>query len=72
MRGGLEIVAVNQRDQELNLKNVQAFADTYAVPVHRRPRLAGRSRRTYGTDRAFRRRFFIDSAGTILQMQPGR
>ena len=67
---GLEIVAINQRDQELNLKNVQAFADTYAVPFTIALDTRGRSRRNYRLV-GLPTTVFIDSAGTIVQMQPG-
>jgi len=53
-----------------NLKNVQAFADTYAVPFTVALDSRGRSRRTYGLI-GLPTTVFIDSAGTILQMQPG-
>ena len=67
---GLEIVAINQRDQELSLKDVQAFADTYAVPFTVALDTRGRSRRTYRLV-GLPTTVFIDSAGTIVQMQPG-
>ena len=67
---GLEILAVNQRDQELSLKNVQAFADTFAVPFTVALDKRGRTRRTYRLV-GLPTTVFIDSAGTIVQMQPG-
>ena len=68
--GGLEIVAVNQRDQELKLKYVQAFADTYAVPFTVALDTRGHSRRTYRLV-GLPTTVFIDSAGTIVQMLRG-
>ena len=67
---GLEIVAINQRDQELSLKDVQAFADAYAVPFTVALDTRGRSRRTYRLV-GLPTTVFIDTAGTIVQMQPG-
>jgi cytochrome c biogenesis protein CcmG, thiol:disulfide interchange protein DsbE len=67
---GLEIVAIDQRDQELSLKDVQAFADTYAVPFTVALDTRGRSRRTYRLV-GLPTTVFIDTAGTIVQMQPG-
>jgi peroxiredoxin len=67
---GLEIVGVNQRDQELNLKDVQAFADTHAVPFTIALDTRGRSRRTYRLV-GLPTTVFIDSLGTIVQIQPG-
>jgi peroxiredoxin len=67
---GLEIVAINQRDQELSLKDVQAFADSYAVPFTVALDTRGRSRRTYRLV-GLPTTVFIDTAGKIVQMQPG-
>jgi thiol-disulfide isomerase/thioredoxin len=67
---GLEIVAINQRDQELSVKDVQAFADSYAVPFTVALDTRGRSRRTYRLV-GLPTTVFIDTAGTIVQMQPG-
>lgn len=67
---GLEIVAINQRDQELSLKDVQAFADNYAVPFTVALDTRGRSRRTYRLV-GLPTTVFIDTAGKIVQMQPG-
>ena len=68
---GLEIVAVNQRDQELSLKDVQAFAVTYGVPFTVALDMRGRSRRTYRLV-GLPTTVFIDSAGTIMQCNRGR
>lgn len=67
---GLEIVAINQRDQELSLEDVQSFADTYMVPFIVALDTRGRSRRTYRLV-GLPTTVFIDTAGTIRQVQPG-
>lgn len=68
--GGLEIVAVNQRDQELSTKDVQQFVDEFSVPfiVVLDPR--GRSRRTYRL-MGLPTTVFVDRAGLITHMVAG-
>ena len=67
---GLEVLAVNQRDQELSTKDVQAFVDEFAVtfPVLLDPR--GRSRRNYRLV-AIPTTVFIDSRGSIREVHSG-
>ena len=67
---GLEILAVNQRDQELNTKDVEAFAKEYGVDftVALDPR--GRSRRNYKLI-ALPTTIFVDSAGMIRTVHSG-
>jgi len=61
---------VNQRDQELSTKDVQAFVDEFAVtfPVLLDPR--GRSRRNYRLV-AIPTTVFIDSRGSIREVHSG-
>jgi thiol-disulfide isomerase/thioredoxin len=67
---GLEILAVNQRDQEISTRDVEAFAEEFGVDftVALDPR--GRSRRNYRLI-ALPTTVFIDSAGTIRTVHPG-
>jgi len=67
---GLEVLAVNQRDQELSTRDVQAFVDELAVtfPVLLDPR--GRSRRNFRLI-ALPTTVFIDSGGTIREVHSG-
>lgn len=67
---GLEILAVNQRDQELSTKDVEDFAKEFEVDftVALDPR--GRSRRSYRLI-ALPTTVFIDSAGTIRAVHSG-
>lgn len=67
---GLEIIGVDQRDQERSVKNVKAFADSYAVPFTIALDARGRSRQTYRLV-GLPTTVFIDTAGTIMQMVPG-
>lgn len=67
---GLEIIAVNQRDQELSVKDVKAFRDSFSVPFPIALDVRGRSRRVYRLV-GLPTTVFIDTAGTIKQMQPG-
>jgi cytochrome c biogenesis protein CcmG, thiol:disulfide interchange protein DsbE len=68
--GGLEIVAVNQRDQELSNTDVQRFIDEFSVPftVVLDPR--GRSRRAYRLI-GLPTTVFIDTSGVIKQVVSG-
>lgn len=67
---GLEIVAVNQRDQELSTKDVQRFVDEFSVPftVVLDPR--GHSRRSYRLI-GLPTTVFIDTAGVIARVVSG-
>ena len=67
---GLEIVAVNQRDQELSTTDVQHFVDEFSVPftVVLDPR--GRSRRAYRLI-GLPTTVFVDTAGVIRRVVSG-
>jgi thiol-disulfide isomerase/thioredoxin len=67
---GLEILAVNQRDQELSTKDVEAFAREFGVafPVALDPK--GRSRKNFRLI-ALPTTVFVDSAGTIRTVHSG-
>lgn len=67
---GLEILAVNQRDQELSTRDVEAFAAEYGVdfPVALDPR--GRTRRSFKLV-ALPTTIFVDSTGTIRTVHSG-
>lgn len=67
---GLEVLAVNQRDQELSTRDVQAFVSEYAVEftVALDPR--GKSRRSFRLI-ALPTTVFIDTAGIIQQVHSG-
>ena len=68
--GGLEVVAVNQRDQELNTTAVHKFVDEFSAPftIVLDPR--GRSRRAYRLI-GLPTTVFIDTAGKITQVVSG-
>ena len=68
--GGLEVVAVNQRDQELSTTAVQKFVDEFSAPFtvvldHR-----GRSRRAYRLI-GLPTTVFIDTMGVIATVVSG-
>ena len=67
---GLEIVAVNQRDQELSTKDVQAFADRYGVKFPVLLDARGRSRRSFQLV-GLPTTVFIDRGGTIQVVHTG-
>jgi len=67
---GLEVVAVNQRDQELNTKDVQAFVAHYGVEFTVLLDARGRSRRGYRLT-ALPTTVFVDSAGVIRTFHGG-
>ena len=67
---GLEIVAVNQRDQELSTKDVQAFADRYGVTFPVLLDSRGRSRRSFQLF-GLPTTVFIDRSGTIQVVHTG-
>jgi len=67
---GLEILAVNQRDQELNTKDVEAFAKEYGVDFTVALDPKGRSRRSYKLI-ALPTTIFVDRAGVIRTVHSG-
>jgi hypothetical protein len=67
---GLEIVAVNQRDQEVNTKEVEAFVAQYGVGFTVLLDARGRSRRSYRLT-ALPTTVFVDSAGVIRTFHGG-
>lgn len=67
---GLEILAVNQRDQELSTKDVEDFAKEFEVDFTMALDPRGRSRRSYRLV-ALPTTVFIDSVGTIRTVHSG-
>ena len=67
---GLEVLAVNQRDQELNTKDVEVFAREYGVDFTVALDPKGRSRKTFRLI-ALPTTVFVDSAGTIRKVNSG-
>lgn len=67
---GLEVIAVNQRDQELSTKEVQRFVDEFSVPFTVVLDLRGRSRRAYRLT-GLPTTVFVDTAGMIRMIVPG-
>jgi thiol-disulfide isomerase/thioredoxin len=67
---GLEIVAVNQRDQELSTRDVQAFSDRYGVTFPVLLDSRGRSRRSFQLF-GLPTTVFIDRSGIIQFVQTG-
>ena len=68
--GGLEVVAVNQRDQELNTNAVQKFVDEFSAPFTIVLDTKGRSRRAYRLI-GLPTTVFIDTAGVIATVVSG-
>lgn len=68
---GLEVLAVNQRDQERRTKDVQAFVDEFAVTFPVALDQRGRTRRTYGL-LGLPTTVFIDSAGVVQHIRIGQ
>lgn len=68
--GGLEVVAVNQRDQELTTTAVQEFVTEFSVPFTVVLDLRGRSRRAYRLI-GLPTTVFIDTAGVIRRVVSG-
>jgi thiol-disulfide isomerase/thioredoxin len=67
---GLYVLGVNERDQELRTKDVQAFVDAFSVPFDVALDQRGRSRRTYlifGLPTTV----FIDTAGVVQLIHRG-
>ncbi len=67
---GLEIVAVNQRDQELRTTDVQEFVDEFSAPFTVVLDAKGRSRRAYRL-LGLPTTVFIDTAGVIRRVVSG-
>jgi thiol-disulfide isomerase/thioredoxin len=67
---GLEVVAVNQRDQELSTAAVQRFVDEFAAPFIVVLDTRGRSRRAYRLI-GLPTTVFIDTAGMIKKVVSG-
>lgn len=67
---GLEVLAVNQRDQELRTSDVQAFVKEFSVEFTVALDERGRSRRTFRLI-GLPTTVFIDSAGIIQQVHMG-
>ena len=67
---GLEVLAVNQRDQELHTSDVQAFVKEFSVEFTVALDEHGRSRRAFRLI-GLPTTIFIDSAGMIQQVHMG-
>ena len=67
---GLEVVAVNQRDQELSTNAVQKFVDEFSAPFTIVLDTKGRSRRAYRL-MGLPTTVFIDTAGVIATVVSG-
>ncbi len=67
---GLEVLAVNQFDQELSTKDVQAFVKEYSVEFTVALDSRGKSRRSFRLI-ALPTTVFIDAAGIIQQVHSG-
>jgi thiol-disulfide isomerase/thioredoxin len=67
---GLEVLAVNQRDQELGTGDVQAFVKEFSVDFTVALDERGRSRRTFRLI-GLPTTIFIDTAGIIQQVNMG-
>ena len=67
---GLEVVAVNQRDQELGIKEVQAFVKEFAVEFTVALDQRGKSRRSFRLI-ALPTTVFVDTAGIIRFVHSG-
>lgn len=67
---GLEVVAVNQRDQEWNTEAVERFVQEFSVPFTVVLDLRGRTRRTYRLI-GLPTTVFIDTAGVIRHSHMG-
>ena len=68
--GGLEVIAVNQRDQELSKTAVQKFVDEFSAPFTIVLDERGRSRRAYRLI-GLPTTVFIDTAGVITRVVSG-
>ena len=67
---GLEVLAVNQRDQETSLGDVQAFVKKFSVEFTVALDARGRSRRSFRLI-ALPTTVFVDTAGIIRQVHMG-
>lgn len=67
---GLEVIAVNQRDQELNAGDVEAFAKQYGVDFIVALDARGRSRRSFRLV-ALPTTVFVDAAGVMQTVHSG-
>lgn len=67
---GLEVLAVNQRDQELNTKNVRAFVREYSLEFTVVLDARGKARRSFRLI-ALPTTVFIDAAGIIQHVHSG-
>lgn len=67
---GLEVLAVNQRDQELSIGDVQAFVKKYSVDFTVALDRRGRSRRSFRL-MGLPTTVFIDAAGIIQRVHTG-
>jgi thiol-disulfide isomerase/thioredoxin len=67
---GLYVLGVNERDQELRTKDVQAFVDEFAVPFDVALDQRGRSRRTY-LILGLPTTVFIDTGGVVHRIHRG-
>ena len=67
---GLEVIGVNQRDQELSIRDVQAFVEKYSVDFTVALDSRGRSRRSFRL-MGLPTTVFIDSAGIIRNVHTG-
>ena len=67
---GLFVLGVNERDQELNTKNVEKFVKDLAVPFEVALDKRGRTRRDY-LIRGMPTTVFVDSAGMVRRIHRG-
>jgi thiol-disulfide isomerase/thioredoxin len=67
---GLEVLAVNQRDQELRTSDVEAFVKEYGVEFRVALDARGKSRRSYRLI-ALPTTVFIDTAGVVQLVNSG-
>jgi thiol-disulfide isomerase/thioredoxin len=67
---GLEVIAVNQRDQELSERDVAAFVEEFAVDFTVALDLRGRSRRSYRLV-ALPTTVFVDAEGLMRTIHSG-
>jgi thiol-disulfide isomerase/thioredoxin len=68
--GGLHVLGVNGRDQELSTKDVRKFVDEFAVPFQVALDTRGKAQRTYRL-RGLPTTVFIDSGGVVQRIHIG-
>jgi thiol-disulfide isomerase/thioredoxin len=68
--GGLYILGVNGRDQELSTKDVRKFVDEFSVPFQVALDTRGKAQRTYRL-RGLPTTVFIDSGGVVQRIHIG-